>query len=79
MDGQIAMLISQSAVLGKDVYGREAPVHFENPGPARQDLAQEISFFEYRLAVLHSWPESAHRSALIQATVARLQNLCVNL
>jgi len=37
-----------------------------------KDLAQEISFLEYRLAVLRGWPDSERRSALIDATTARL-------
>jgi len=40
-----------------------------------KDLAQEISFFEYRLAVLCGWPDSEQRSALIDATAARLRDL----
>jgi hypothetical protein len=40
-----------------------------------KDLAQEISFFEYRLSVLCGWPDSERRSALIDATAARLREL----
>lgn len=40
-----------------------------------RDLAQEISFFEYRLSVLCGWPDSDRRSALIDATTARLRVL----
>jgi len=40
-----------------------------------KDLAQEISFFEYRLALLCGWPDSEQRAALIEATTARLRML----
>ncbi len=40
-----------------------------------KDLAQEISFLEYRLAVLGGWPDSEQRSALMDATMARLRIL----
>jgi hypothetical protein len=40
-----------------------------------KDLAQEIAFLEYRLAVLCGWPDSERRSALIDATTARLRGL----
>jgi hypothetical protein len=40
-----------------------------------KDLAQEISFYEYRLAVLCGWPDSERRAALIDATAARLRDL----
>jgi hypothetical protein len=40
-----------------------------------KDLAREISFLEYRLAVLRGWPDSERRSALIDATTARLRLL----
>ncbi len=47
------------------------------PGCAvlEQDLAQEISFFEYRLGILCGWPDSERRSVLIEATAARLRSL----
>jgi hypothetical protein len=71
-EGRVETLADRDSLYG---VGMQASTIFPERTTLAKDLAQEISFFEYRLAVLCGWPDSERRSALIDATAARLRDL----
>jgi len=49
------------------------------PGPLAieplRSIRDEVAFLRHRFEILDSWPTSEHRTALIRATLERLQTL----